>query len=295
MDFGLQLPSGGATGDSQLRHYREILERLPSDFTTVWVNDHLQFGTDEQLEGWTLLTFLAGAYPRFRYGHLVLAQSYRNPGLLGKMAATLQELTGGKFILGLGAGWHGEEYRSYGYDFPRPGVRVAQLGEAITLIRTLWTESPATFRGDYFSIERAVCEPRPDPPIPILVGTSGNKGLRIAAELADMWNWDGPLDPTFRAPLERLRAHCAALGRPEGDLTLTAGIEVSLPEDPSAWFPWVDVPAGDRVYRLGPTPADVAREVRLLAREGVSHFQVAFDTVNSLDRFVVEVVPTLRI
>src|SRR5438477_13015772 len=130
-------------------------------------------------EGWTLLTYLAGAFPRFRYGHLVLAQSYRNPALLAKMAATLQHLSDGRFILGLGAGWHEEEYRSYGYPYPSGGTRVAQLAEAIELIRAMWTDSPASYRGVHYQIESAYCEPRPDPPIPILVGTNGPKALAV--------------------------------------------------------------------------------------------------------------------
>src|SRR5206468_10686043 len=111
--------------------------------------DHLQFGDRPTAEGWTALTYLAATFPRFRYGHLVLSQSYRNPALLAKMSATLHELTGGRFILGIGAGWHDEEYRAYGYEYPGGGVRVAQLAEAIEVIRALWTQAPATHHGTY--------------------------------------------------------------------------------------------------------------------------------------------------
>ena len=187
-----------------------------------------------------------------------------------------------------------EEYRAYGYDYPQPGVRVAQLAEAITLIRTLWSESPATFHGVHYSIDRANCEPRPHQLIPILVGTGRPKGLRVAAQLADMWNWDGPLDPTYRVPLETLRASCAAIGRPTSEISVTAGIEVCLTDDDSKYVPWIDTPSGDRLYRLGPTVADVIREVRLLEAEGVQHVQVAVDDVATLERFIEEVVPSFR-
>src|SRR5437868_8544814 len=153
-------------------HYRSILERLPAEFSTIWVDDHLQFRDRRVMEGWTRLTYLAAAFPRFRYGHLVLSQSFRNPALLAKMGATLQELTGGRFILGLGAGWNEEEYRGYGYDYPSGGVRGAQLEEAIQLIRTLWAASPADFTGTYYRLNGAHCEPRPEIPIPIMVGTN---------------------------------------------------------------------------------------------------------------------------
>src|SRR5437667_9808326 len=124
--------------------YRSSLERLPAEFSTIWVDDHLQFQDRRVLEGWTRLTYLAAAFPRFRYGHLVLSQSFRNPALLAKMGATLQELTGGRFILGLGAGWHEEEYRAFGYEYPSGGARVAQLAEAIEVIRAMRTQAPAT-------------------------------------------------------------------------------------------------------------------------------------------------------
>jgi alkanesulfonate monooxygenase SsuD/methylene tetrahydromethanopterin reductase-like flavin-dependent oxidoreductase (luciferase family) len=137
-DFGLQGFPRKPEGVNPMDHYRSILERLPPEFSTVWLEDHLQFGDRRVMEGWTLLTYLAAAFPRFRFGHLVLSQSFRNPALVAKMAATLQELTGGRFILGMGAGWNEEEYRGYGYDYPSGGVRVAQLEEAIQLIRTLW-------------------------------------------------------------------------------------------------------------------------------------------------------------
>ena len=141
-------------------------------------------------------------------------QSYRNPAVLAKMAATLQELTGGRFILGLGAGWHEEEYRAYNVDYPRPGIRVQQLAETIEIARAMWTQSPATFIGEHYRIEGAYCEPRPDPPIPILVGTNGPKAIAVAARLADIWCWDGPWDDDYRAPHDILRAACEAIGRP---------------------------------------------------------------------------------
>ena len=98
-----------------------MVEALSPEFTTLWVSDHLQFGDAPVLEGWTRLTYLAALFPHLKVGHLVLGQGYRNPALLAKMGATLQYLTGGRFILGIGAGWHEEEYRAYGYGYPSPG------------------------------------------------------------------------------------------------------------------------------------------------------------------------------
>src|ERR1700694_3481146 len=105
VDFGLQGFPARPDGVDRMTHYRTVLEMAPVVFSTVWIAEHLQFGARPTLEGWTLLTYLAASFPRFRYGHLVLSQGFRNPALLAKMAATLQELTEGRFILGLGAGW----------------------------------------------------------------------------------------------------------------------------------------------------------------------------------------------
>ena len=296
-DFGLQGFPDSPDGVDPMTHERTVLEMAPPVFSTVWISDHLQFGNDPMLEGWTRLTYLAAAFPRFRYGHLVLSQSYRNPALLAKMAATLQLLTGGRFILGLGAGWHEEEYRSYGYDYPSGGVRVAQLAEAIEVMRAMWTQSPATYHGTYYHVDDAYCEPRPDPPIPIMVGTNGPKALAVTARLADMWNWDGPWDAVYRKPYETLRRECEAIGRPFEEITLTCGFQVSLPDDPATFVASVthDFYPGQVFPIVGPTPADAIREIELLVDAGVSHFQIDFRDMTTYRRFIDEVVPAVRL
>jgi alkanesulfonate monooxygenase SsuD/methylene tetrahydromethanopterin reductase-like flavin-dependent oxidoreductase (luciferase family) len=295
-DFGLQGFGPKLPGVTWADHYRSVLERLPEEFTTVWISDHLQFGTNPRMEGWTLLTYLAAAFPRFRYGHLVLSQSYRNPALLAKMAASLQALTGGRFILGLGAGWLEEEYRAYGYPYPSGGTRVAQLAEAIELIRTLWADAPATYRGTHYHIKNAYCEPRPDPPIPIMVGTNGPKALAVTARLGDWWNWDGPWEETYRKPYETLRVECERIGRPFEEITLTAGLSVWMPEDPSTFEPSYthSFYPGQIFPYLGPGPDDVIREIERLRDVGVRHFQVGYEDTATLDRFIRDVVPHFR-
>jgi alkanesulfonate monooxygenase SsuD/methylene tetrahydromethanopterin reductase-like flavin-dependent oxidoreductase (luciferase family) len=234
--------------------------------------------------------------PRFRYGHLVLSQSYRNPGLLGAMAATLQVMSGGRFILGLGAGWLEEEYRAFHFDYPSGGTRVAQLAETIELIRALWTQPPATYHGQFYGIDRAVAMPH-DPPIPILVGTHGPKALRVVARLADSWNWDGPWEPTYRGPYEMLRDACAEVGRPFEEITLTASLTVSFPDDASTFEPTYSHSfyPGTVFGRIGPTPADAIPEIEQLVDRGVAHFPLLFDRVADLRRFVEEVVPNVRL
>jgi len=295
-DFGLQALPPDAEGDDRLSRYRGVLEMLPAEFTTVWIEDHLQFESRPIVEGWTFLTYLAALHPRFRFGHLVLSQTFRNPALLAKMAATLQELTGGRYILGIGAGWHEEEYRSFGYEYPSGGRRVEQLAEAIQVMRAMWNDSPATYNGTWYRIENAYCEPRPDPPIPIMVGTNGPKALRVTARLADWWNWDGPWETTYRQPYELLRQHCADVGRPFEEITLTAGLPVWFPDDPATF----EASYEHRFYPgqvfgvLGPTPADAIREIDLLIDVGVKHFQVVFEDMRTLRLFIDEVLPAVR-
>jgi alkanesulfonate monooxygenase SsuD/methylene tetrahydromethanopterin reductase-like flavin-dependent oxidoreductase (luciferase family) len=296
-DFGLQGTPGGSGETSEwVGHMRRILEPLPPVFSTVWISDHLQQHGEPWPEGWTRLAYLAAAEPRFRYGHMVLSQSYRNPGLLGAMAATLQQLSGGRFILGIGAGWLEEEYRAFNFDYPSGGTRVAQLAEAIELIKTLWTESPATFHGEWYRLEDASCE-QPDLPIPILVGTNGPKALKVVARLADWWNWDGPWDTVYREPYERLRTECEAIGRPFDEITLTASLAISLPDDPSTFRSTYghDFYPGQVFALVGPTAADVIREIETLVDVGVKHFPLGFDSIAELQRFVDEVVPHVRL
>ena len=183
-------------------------------FDSLWMPDHVQYGSHKVAEGWTLLTWALARYPDKRAGHEVLCNSFRNPALLAKMAATAQALSGGRLILGIGAGWNEEEYRAYGWPYPPARVRIAQLAEAIELIRRLWRDSPADHHGQHYSITGAACEPRPDPVPPIMVGGSGEKYLlRVVARHADWWNyvWKGP--EAYAHKQEVLKAHCRDVGR----------------------------------------------------------------------------------
>ena len=139
------------------------LDRTVSPFDSLWFPDHVQYAGNKVAEGWTMLAYALARYPDKLCGHEVLCNSFRNPAHLAKMMATAQALSGGRAILGIGAGWNGEEYRAYGWPFPSTPVRIAQLAEAIELIRVMWRDAPARFEGEFYSIEGAHCEPRPDP------------------------------------------------------------------------------------------------------------------------------------
>src|SRR5260370_35611106 len=147
-----------------LAMYQEqhILPTAMEHFDSRWACDHF-YGfdrrTDPFLEGWTTLTWLAAKFPKVQLCHHVLGLGYRNPALIAKMAATLQTLSGGRFILGIGAGWRAEEYRAYGYDFPKPAVRIRQLEEAIKICRLMWTEQAPSYERKHFRISREYAAP----------------------------------------------------------------------------------------------------------------------------------------
>ena len=166
------------------------LDRTAAPFDSLWLPDHVQYAGHKVAEGWSLLTWAMARYPDKLCGHEVLCNSFRNPAHLAKMAATLQGLSGGRLVLGIGAGWNAEEYAAYGWPFPPARVRIAQLAEAIELIRAMWTQAPARYRGEHYQIEGAYCEPRPQPCPPVMVGGHGERYLlRVVARHADWWNY----------------------------------------------------------------------------------------------------------
>jgi alkanesulfonate monooxygenase SsuD/methylene tetrahydromethanopterin reductase-like flavin-dependent oxidoreductase (luciferase family) len=158
------------------------LDRAAGAFDSLWFPDHVQYDRHHVAEGWSLLAYALARYPDKLCGHEVLCNSFRNPAHLAKMVATAQALSGGRVVLGIGAGWQEQEYLAYGWSFPSARVRIAQLAEAIELIRAMWTKAPANYQGRYYQIANAYCEPQPDPIPPIMVGGAGEKYLlRVVA------------------------------------------------------------------------------------------------------------------
>ncbi|MFN2517622.1 MAG: LLM class flavin-dependent oxidoreductase [Jatrophihabitantaceae bacterium] len=292
-DFGVQLCVNqvGDPAPNRLAYYQRALEIGAGALSAMWLSDHLQKGDSPRLEGWTTLTYLAALAPSYRVGHLVLSQSYRNPALLAKMAATLQTLTGGRFVLGLGAGWQQDEYLAYDYPFPPASQRIEQLGEVIDIVRTMWTQCPATYEGRHYRVRDAYCEPRPEPVPPILVGGQGPKLMHLVAAKADAWHWDGPIE-LYRPPYERLVRSCGELDRDVGEIALTAGFDVYFPRDGadfpqpywSGYLDFMETP-------FGPTPADAVSQIRPLVELGVTEFTVAFWDLDTLRAFIDEVIP----
>jgi alkanesulfonate monooxygenase SsuD/methylene tetrahydromethanopterin reductase-like flavin-dependent oxidoreductase (luciferase family) len=209
------------------------LDRAAGPFDSLWFPDHVQYGSHKVAEAWSLLAFALARYPDKLCGHEVLCNSFRNPALLAKMAATTQAISGGRVVLGIGAGWNEEEYLAYGWPFPSNRVRIAQLVEAIELIRRMWAEAPASYQGEYYQIAGVYCEPRPDPVPPIMVGGSGEKYLlRVVAQHADWWNYSFTGSEMLTHKQEVLKQHCDAVGRDYDQITqvIRAGILIAETE-----------------------------------------------------------------
>jgi alkanesulfonate monooxygenase SsuD/methylene tetrahydromethanopterin reductase-like flavin-dependent oxidoreductase (luciferase family) len=234
--FGYNPPSG-TRGIEQfptatfVRDLENALDIAAQAFDSLWVSDHLMTTEPFRMDVWTQLTWIAARYPTQQLGTIVLSNSYRHPPLMAKMAASLQAFSRGRLVLGYGAGWLESEYRAYGYEFPPTRVRIEQMVEAIKLMRTMWTDSPATYEGTYYKVQDAYCEPRPDPQPIIMIGGEGEQlTLRAVAEHADWWNSLMRPIPVLRRKLEVLQQHCQDVGRDYSSVRKTITRTVFLRE-----------------------------------------------------------------
>lgn len=285
------------------------LARLAPVFETIWLSDHFVPGNGwrgphpDTLEAWSTLCHYAAAYPAYRYGHVVLASSYRMPSLLAKMAATTQLLTRGRLILGIGAGWKEDEYLAYGYAYPPPRVRIGQLAEALQIIRAMWAGSPATFTGQYFAIKDAWCNPPPSPRPPIMVGGSGEQlTLRVVAQHADWWNVADGTPDEYRRKSDVLAEHCRAVGRDPATIVRTWESScIAVAPTRAAAQRIVDASPFTAHAGAGSVvsgePGDVAELLRSRHALGIAHAILRFGDFPRLDGvelFMEKVAPLLR-
>lgn len=272
MKIGTFLPMA-ETDDGDLARYDEIRalaqQAEQAGFDSVWLMDHFLFRHPGQptrgvWEAWVILSAIAAVTERVELGTLVLATSFRNPALLAKMATTLEEVSGGRLILGLGAGWHQPEYDAFGYPFDH---RVDRFEEALQIIAPLLRDGQVDFEGRYYRAKDCAITPRGPRPHgpPILVGSSGPRMLGILARYADQWNtcWLGqPQHTELAARREALEAACRAAGRDPASVAVTVGVRVAGPSYTG------DV---DPATLIAGTHADVAAALRAYAALGVAH------------------------
>ena len=234
MKVGLVLPQGPQEGDGG--SWAEVAgiarQAEAGGIDSLWVYDHFLYREASEPEvgfheAWTLLSALAAVTDRVELGTLVLATSFRPAGLLAKMAATADDVAGGRLILGLGCGWHEPEYQAFGYPFDH---RVGRFEEALEIIVPLIRGDRVTFNGQWSAVEDAVLLPPPRrPSMPILIAAKGERMLRLTARHADAWQtaWFGLPDDRFRKRHNDLLAACEVEGRDPGTLELTVGVDVS--------------------------------------------------------------------
>jgi alkanesulfonate monooxygenase SsuD/methylene tetrahydromethanopterin reductase-like flavin-dependent oxidoreductase (luciferase family) len=254
-------------------------DRTVSAFDSLWMPDHVQYGSHRVAEGWTLLVWALARYPDKFVGHEVLCNSFRNPAHTAKMVATAQALSGGRTILGIGAGWNEEEYRAYGWPFPSTRVRIAQLAEAIELIRRLWEDGPATYEGEHYRIAEAHCTPTPFPIPPIMVGGHGERYLlRVVARHADWWNYGYRDHALYAHKQEVLKAHCREVGRHYDGIVqvVRVGILIAETEDEVKRLerepyvrPRADIPVAG-------TPEQVTETLQRIIEQGADRLTVNF-------------------
>ncbi|HEV2108412.1 MAG TPA: LLM class flavin-dependent oxidoreductase, partial [Thermomicrobiales bacterium] len=280
MKVGVILPMSEDGDTGQTPRYVEIRERALTaervGLDSIWCYDHLlyRFGENAETRGtwevWTVLTGLAEATERIELGTLVMCVPFRNPSVLAKMASTLDEVSDGRFILGLGAGWHQPEFDAFGIPFDHKADR---FEEALEIIGPLLREGHVDVRGAYYSAPNAELRPlgpRPAGP-PILIAASGPRMLRLTAKHADLWNtaWLG--QPNLLAQRRReLEAACADMGRDPATLAVTVGVTVAfpdlLPEEEEA-----SSEAPDPAKVLRGSTEEIAAGLRAYADQGVAH------------------------
>jgi alkanesulfonate monooxygenase SsuD/methylene tetrahydromethanopterin reductase-like flavin-dependent oxidoreductase (luciferase family) len=294
MRIGVILPMSLSDGPGrmptwpQVRAFGQHAEAIGLD--SVWVCDHLWSGRSDDPaggtaggtaegihEGWTIMAALAASTSRVELGQLVMCASFRRPGLLAKMATTADMVSGGRLILGLGAGWYDPEYEAFGYPTDH---RAGRFEEAIRIIGPLLRGQRVTMIGTYHQVRDAVLLPPPDRPIPMLVAAAGRRMLRLTARYADAWNtaWFGLPDDRLHRALADLDAALEAEGRDPATLRRTVGMQV---QDPSATDP------GDGLSVAFSGPVDeLARAIDAYQRLGFDDLIVGLEpkTTRSLDR-----------
>lgn len=283
MHLGCQLWPQNTTWPS-LRDAARLVDRSGYDSLWTWDHFYAHLGAIEgaNFEAWQVLAGWGAATERVRIGPLVTSVTYRHPAVIANMAATLDHITGGRAILGLGAGWFEPEHDAYGIPLGTPGERLERLAEAVKVVRSLLDAQRTTAHGRFFHLTDALAEPKPlQGRLPILVGGYGPRTVRIAARHADMWHGFGTAE-ALAPKLGLLRQECARIGRDPRAITTLAGGWVIIRDDPREVEAQLARVA--RVHGFSSKPAytlvggvqEVAEQLRAYARAGFDGFVACF-------------------
>lgn len=260
----------------------------------LWFADHFMPGGHNPNmlfpESWMTMAAVAARVPRVRVGTMVTGNTYRNPAVLAKMAATLDHITGGRVVLGLGAGWQENEHRAYGIEFDTIPGRLARLDEACQVIKALYTQETSNFSGRYYQLVDAALAPKPvQDPLPLLIGGGGEKvTLKITAKYADEWNHWGDV-ATMKQKSAVLEAHCADVGRDPSDIERSAAVLLFMDKDEARvrerWnaHPASRRPPGTPGRDIFGTPAEIRDIVAQYEAIGVNEIIVTDATLGEGD------------
>jgi probable F420-dependent oxidoreductase len=282
--FGVNVSTSAAPGADPVGDAIHA-EQLGFDFISA--NDH-PCGTEPTHEVWTMLTWIAARTSRVRIATRVLGVPYRPPAMVAKMSSTLDHLSGGRLILGLGGGYSDEEFRAFGLGMPTPREKVVGLDEAIRIVRGLWSQPDFTFEGTRYMVEQANIEPKPDRPIPIWVGTYGPRALELAGRLADGWipSFGFAPPPQVAAMRERIVASSREAGRDPDAVRCVYNVEARVSEDRT-----------DEPGTVTGSPAQVAETLRGLLDLGFTGFNFMLagpDPRQQRELLAHEVIPQVR-
>ena len=308
MRFGIQTGPQHVTWP-ELADIWQVADGLK--FDTAWTFDHffpiMSDPSGPQFEGWVTLTALAMLTRHVRVGTLVTGITYREPAVLAKMGASLDVITGGRLEMGLGAAWFQQEHEALGISFPPVAERIKRMGEACEIITRMWTEDAASWKGQYYEIKEAYCNPKPvqKPRPPILIGGGGEQlTLKMVARYADTWNSFGTID-VFKHKLEVLAEHCRAVGRDPDDIEKSVSLPPVLSKDRSKLDAMLADMAGRRAMSieearagmLWGSPDDAIKKLEAFRDLGVTHIILSlrppYDS-GQLELFAHEVLPALQ-
>jgi alkanesulfonate monooxygenase SsuD/methylene tetrahydromethanopterin reductase-like flavin-dependent oxidoreductase (luciferase family) len=283
MKVGIQLPE--VEREVSWPEVREIaIAAEEAGFASIWVGDHLLFrdpgtGARGPFEAWSLLAALGEATERALIGPLVAATSFHNPAMIAKKAATVDDISGGRLVLGLGAGWNQPEYAAFGFPFDH---RVSRFEEAFTIIRTLIRDGSIDHDGRFYTHRDMELLPRARSDMPLLIGSNGPRMLRIAAPHVDLWNsWYTGFDndPRGLPPLlETVDEACRHVGRDPAEIERTAAVLVQLERGTGRIAGSGERPA---VTPITGSRSDIAESLAHFEAAGITHVQIVLDPIDA--------------
>ena len=299
IEFAFWSPQAGATVKTLLDR-AELAERL--GYHSMWLVDHfwtLGLPDLDLLEAIPMMSAIAARTERLRVGTLVLCNSFRNPALLAKSLTTIDQISNGRLEIGLGSGWMEQEYRAYGYEFPSIGTRLRQLDESLQILKAMFTENRASFKGRYYTVADAPNNPKPvqKPHPPILIGGAGEKVmLRLVAKYADRWNCPAGYRD-FKKTLGVLHQHCHAIGRDPNEITVSEQVMVCIGENKAEVDQKWEMAKGRKPFSftaIRGTPDEVVKQLRERVSWGITMFTMMFADLappQTVELFAREVMP----